>query len=151
MDSLHAALHTRDTTNNCCFNLPGKKTSYPCLHAVQSAVEKVLLFPVVFNLDCLHASFRRDAFVKQIFLRSANWMCSFPQPWPACQRNFLCLRCPARLAHNAALLGGLKVLVSCTKVSPQHSLLSRRTGCITPQHSFERVSNYALKVGGKKA
>lgn len=91
LDSLHAALHTRDTTNDCCFNLPGKKTSYLCLHAVQSAVEKVLLFPVVFNLD---ASFRRDAFDKQIFLRSANWMCSFPQPWPACQRNFLCLRCP---------------------------------------------------------
>lgn len=59
---------------------PGKKTSYPCLHAVQSAVEKVLLFPVVFNLD---ASFRRDAFDEQIFLRSANWMCLFPQAWPA--------------------------------------------------------------------
>lgn len=69
---------------------------------------------------------------------------------PGLPTKFLVSQMP-RLSHNAALLGGLKVLVSCTKICPQHSLLSRRTGCITPQHSFERVSNYALKVGGKKA
>lgn len=89
---MRVALCGKDATFNDCFNLPGK-TSYPYLHAVQSALGKVLLFTAIPNLDCLPTSFPREAFDKQIFRLQPTVCVHFLKSWSV-NKIFCSLGCP---------------------------------------------------------
>lgn len=75
------ALRGKDATVNDSFNLPGN-TSYPCLHAVRSALgKKVLLFTAIPRLYCLPTSFPCDAFYKQILCVQPTVCVHFVKSW----------------------------------------------------------------------